>query len=166
MPRVEQILAEGQRWLGTPFQRGQRLPGIAGDCCAILWTCYLQTYHTEPWTPYGHPPPPFQALFTGEWEWHTQEELLLTALRTSFPALQEVAPAAAQPGDFLICGAPGQPANHIALLYPGDVLLHARLDRRRATGGASIGLERRHAALRKTERTALAFPREDPDAHP
>lgn len=156
------ICAEAHSWVGTPYQKLGCVKGVGGDCTAMFWALYTQHY-PAPWPRYAQVPAPYQALTHLYWDWERPEELLLQVLRRHFPALTERSCLEAAPGDFLVLGAPGHPAGHMAILVREveDQVIHClpRPGQRRAT----ITLERRHAAFRKLERTAFRLA--TPGAH-
>lgn len=122
-----------------------------------MWTVYIQLTGVVPWEPYARPPAPYERLFSGEWEWHVEDELFRNALRDYLPALVDIPLDQAQPGDFILTGRPGQPSNHVAVLLPGNMLLHARMDPRRLTYGGTLMRERLTPAFLKTVRGALTL---------
>lgn len=147
------ICALALPWEGTPYHKLGCVPGVGADCSSLLWTCYGTLTGNAPWQPYGAAPKACAALLSAQWEYHTQREVLLEAIRRYMPRLTEIPHTAAVPGDFLLLGFPGCPASHAALLLPGEMVLHPV----RTGHGTVLQRERRHAALRKTERTAFSF---------
>lgn len=157
MTAREIAIAEGLKWEGARFHRGQRLPYTVGDCCAILWGVYAACMGRQPWETYAKFPHQYARIKNGQWEWHCQEEFLLMCLGEYMPELHEISVPQAMPGDWFCTGAPGQPANHLALVLPDQMVLHARMDPKRKPAGASIMRERRHAAFEKTVRKAFTL---------
>jgi cell wall-associated NlpC family hydrolase len=155
-PLRRRIIAHALAWDGTPYARGQQVRGIGADCVAIVWTLYRDLYGGVPgWPRYGAVPAPYAAVLTQAWSCAHRAELLRELLAATMPRLVPIALATAQPGDVLLTGAPGEPANHVAFLVAADLVLHARLDPNAQPRGGRIMCERRHAALQKTERGAL-----------
>lgn len=153
----ELALAEGPKWEGARFHRGQRLPYSHGDCCAILWGVYIAYIGRQPWESYARFPATYRRICNGQWEWWTQREFLLECLAEYMPELHEIPIQQAMPGDWLTTGAPGQPSNHLALILPDQMVLHARMDPKRTPAGASIMRERQHEAFKKTIRKAFTL---------
>lgn len=108
------IVAEAQRWIGTPYRHQASLAGVGADCLGLVRGVWRGVVGVEPET---------VPAYTPDWAEALGEETLLKASRRHMP---EIGSGLAQAGDVLLFRmALGSPAKHAAIISGGDRIIHA-----------------------------------------
>ncbi|QPC87221.1 peptidase P60 [Mesorhizobium sp. NBSH29] len=108
------ILAEAERWLGTPYRNQGYRRGVGCDCLGLIRGIWTSVYGTEP----DRPPP-----YSGDWAEAGGKDVLLAAARRH---CAEVPVAEARPGDLILFRwRPHLPAKHAGILAPDQCFIHA-----------------------------------------
>ncbi len=56
MTIAEQVLAEAERWIGTPYRHGASTRGVSCDCLGLVRGVWRILYGAEPETPGAYAP--------------------------------------------------------------------------------------------------------------
>ena len=109
------VLAEAERWLGTPYRHQGSRRGVGCDCLGLVRGIWRALYGHEP-----EPVPPYQP----DWAEHGGiERLEQAALRHLGPAID---PGLRRPGDLVLFRWRDHvPAKHAAILAGPDEIIHA-----------------------------------------
>jgi NlpC/P60 family putative phage cell wall peptidase len=109
------IITTARAWIGTPYHHGASRKGVGCDCLGLVRGVWRELYGHEPEAP---------GPYTGDWSEATGTEALLTAAGRHMTA---VPMGDAAPGDVVVFRlAPGRVAKHMAILTPGDHMIHAQ----------------------------------------
>lgn len=115
----ERIVAEAERWLGTPYVHQASALGVGCDCLGLLRGVWRSVYGVEPETP-----PPY----TRDWSEPTSNERLWRACRTHLT--EAPSRAAPHPGDVLLFRMRANgPAKHVAIMAFDQTMVHAHMRR-------------------------------------
>lgn len=108
------LVAEAERWIGTPYCHQASRRGVGADCLGLvmgIWSAVSGTSVTLSRTDQRH------------WAQHAQGEPLLEGLRRH---MSRIDPAEARPGDLLaLRWRRGWPASHLALMMGDGIIVHA-----------------------------------------
>lgn len=135
------IIDESLSWVGTPYHAQAHLKGIGVDCIGLIIGVAKAVGVLAP----TYRPP----IYSQEWHWHSNEELLqetLTLMQCPcLPVGQH------QPGDMLVFQY-GRVSSHVGIVLPEGLLVHAVRDDGRVVA------QRLTEALQGRLRAAYAFP--------
>ena len=107
------IVAEGRRWIGTPYRHQASVRGIGCDCLGLIRGVWRETVGPEP-----EPMRPYSQ----SWAETGGEEALLVIGRTHFVPVEGDWSA----GDVLLFRfRDGLPAKHVAIASGPDRMIHA-----------------------------------------
>ncbi|PIW31407.1 MAG: peptidase P60 [Rhodobacterales bacterium CG15_BIG_FIL_POST_REV_8_21_14_020_59_13] len=107
-----QVVAEAQRWIGTPYHHQASRPGAGCDCLGLVRGVWRALYGEEPETP---PPYPVRAL--------SGDDLLLAVFRRQ---LTEIPKDQAEAGDVLVFAwRNASPARHCGIQSSDHHFIHA-----------------------------------------
>ena len=114
MTIAERVLAEAERWIGTPYRHGASMRGVSCDCLGLVRGIWRAIYGREPEVPPAYSP---------DWAETSRGEPMLEAAHRHLNAREEGEP---QPGDLLVFRwRETVAAKHLGIMAQHNRFIHA-----------------------------------------
>ncbi|MBB5703702.1 NlpC/P60 family putative phage cell wall peptidase [Ochrobactrum daejeonense] len=114
MTIAEQVLAEAERWIGTPYRHGASTRGVSCDCLGLVRGVWRILYGAEPETPGAYAP---------DWAEVAPGDPLLEAASRHMAKREASAPL---PGDLVVFRwRAGLAAKHVGIMAHENRFIHA-----------------------------------------
>jgi len=140
------ILAEAERWIGTPYRHGGSTKGVGCDCLGLVRGIWRALYGEEPEAP---------GVYAPDWAEAGGGDPLIEAARRH---MAEKPVEAMEPGDLLVFRwRPSVAAKHLGIFAPENRFIHA-YEGHRVMASALVPQWRRRVA------GVFAFPAIPPSA--
>ncbi|MBC2884746.1 C40 family peptidase [Ochrobactrum sp. CM-21-5] len=111
---ADAVLAEAERWIGTPYRHGASARGISCDCLGLVRGIWRALYRTEPESPGTYAP---------DWAEAGNGDPLLEAASRHMLAREGIEP---EPGDLIIFRWRADvAAKHLGIMADGNRFIHA-----------------------------------------
>lgn len=108
------VLAEAERWIGTPYRHGASNLGVSCDCLGLVRGIWRALYGCEPESPGAYAP---------DWGEAADGDRLLAAAARHMTRRDGRDP---QPGDLVVFRwRPGVAAKHLGIMARGQRFIHA-----------------------------------------